>query len=253
MEGNLVNQFYNQAILHPKQLAIVSKKRSITYFELFNQVQQTAASYHKKGLRKGDKVLVFVPMSIELYRIILALFHLGAIPVFLDEWSSVRRLNEAAETAKCKALIATWKGQILAWFIKGLRSIKLKIMTSESNNNYVNVDIAAVSKDDPVLITFSTGSTGKPKAAIRTYSMLQNQFEALKIYIDLNIQNSDMTSLPIVLMINLGLGKTTIIPDTNLKKLKIWIQKEFIIKWFITRFIHCLVHLFLPSGMLTIY
>ena len=44
MEGNLVNQFYNQAILHPKQLAIVSKKRSITYFELFNQVQQTAAS-----------------------------------------------------------------------------------------------------------------------------------------------------------------------------------------------------------------
>ncbi|MBK9995511.1 MAG: hypothetical protein IPP01_16340 [Saprospiraceae bacterium] len=46
-------------------------------------------------------------------------------------------------------------------------------MTSESNNNYVNVDIAAVSKDDPVLITFSTGSTGKPKAAIRTYSMLQ--------------------------------------------------------------------------------
>ena len=220
MEGNIVNQFYNQAILHPKQLAIVSKKRSITYFELSNQVQQTAASYHKKGIRKGDKVLVFVPMSIELYRIILALFHLGAIPVFLDEWSSVRRLNEAAETAKCKALIATWKGQILAWFIKGLRSIKLKIMPSESNNNYVNVDIAAVFKDDPVLITFSTGSTGKPKAAIRTYSMLQNQFEALKIYIDLNIQNSDMTSLPIVLMINLGLGKTSIIPDSNLRNLE---------------------------------
>ncbi|NJM17110.1 MAG: hypothetical protein HC896_18550 [Bacteroidales bacterium] len=65
------------------------------------------------------------------------------------------------------------------------------------------------------LITFTTGSTGTPKAADRSHAFLKEQFNALLDEIKPSANDVDMPVLPIVLFVNLGVGCTSVIADFN--------------------------------------
>src|SRR5690606_4325072 len=71
------------------------------------------------------------------------------------------------------------------------------------------------SRTDAALVTFTTGSTGVPKAALRTHGFLYEQFKALEAEIDAKPADVDMSVLPIILLINLAVGSTSVIADFN--------------------------------------
>lgn len=217
-QGNIADLFFAAATKHPETTAIVHKEKSISYKELAEQVSSTAAGFAKSGIQKGDRVLVFVPMSIDLYRIVLALFSMGAVAVFLDEWVSKKRMEECCRIAQCKGFIGITKARILCWFSAELRKIPVKLRLKHQEQ--AAHAISACNPDDTALITFTTGSTGTPKAAKRTHGFLQEQFNALKEEIDPKHGDVDMSLLPIVLLINLGAGATSVIADFKAKKPK---------------------------------
>ncbi|MGL5891956.1 MAG: AMP-binding protein, partial [Bacteroidia bacterium] len=83
---NITRHFFEAAEKHPENPAIIDRDGTVLSFgELAGEVKKAAAYYRSKGIGRGDRVLVFVPMSIPLYRCVLALFHIGAVAVFLDE------------------------------------------------------------------------------------------------------------------------------------------------------------------------
>ncbi|MGV3632577.1 MAG: AMP-binding protein [Bacteroidota bacterium] len=208
---NIVSHFLLQAEKHPDKIAVQYQDQSISYGQLKLEVIDTAAYFYHKGIRKGDRVLVFVPMSIDLYRNVLALFHLGATAVFLDEWVSRKRLDACCEVAQCKAFIGVFKVRLLSLFSSGLRKIPIKLGAKpkgKANSAFVPENTFP---GDTALITFTTGSTGTPKAAKRTHGFLDEQFKALIDKIRPKAEDVDMTTLPIVLLINLGVGSTSII------------------------------------------
>ncbi len=210
---NIVDLFLQSAKKYPNKTAIIDKDKVITFSEFEKLIQNTSAYFIKKGIVKGDRVMLFVPMSIDLYRIVLALFNIGAAAVFLDEWVSKKRMEECCKTAQCKAFIGIFKARVFALFSSELKKIPIKLgvnypMVSESENK-----TAAVYKSDTALITFTTGSTGTPKAAKRTHGFLHEQFGALLEKIDPKPEDIDMPILPIVLLINLGAGCTSVITD----------------------------------------
>ena len=94
-------------------MALTQGKRSVTYSECALRAQQCAARLHKAGIGRGDRVLVFVPMSIELYTLLLGIWHCGASAVFLDAWARKKRLEQAASIAECKAFVGTARAHIL--------------------------------------------------------------------------------------------------------------------------------------------
>ncbi|ADR21621.1 peptide synthase [Marivirga tractuosa] len=214
---NIVSLFTESAKHFPDRIAIIEKETQITYSELAKEIDITAAYFQQKGISKGDRVLVFVPMGIDLYRIVLALFKIGATAVFLDEWVSFKRLNLCCKIADCTAFIGILKARILTFFSSEIRKIpvKLGINYKEVKNSYqyITTDL-----DDIALITFTTGSSGTPKAAKRTHGFLRAQFEVLEKKIDPEISKIDMPVLPIVLMINLGKGLTSVIADFKASK-----------------------------------
>jgi acyl-CoA synthetase (AMP-forming)/AMP-acid ligase II len=213
---NVTDLFFAHAEKSPARCAIVNGKNRISYGELATQVKQTAAYFQSKGIGKGDRVLVFLPMGIDLYRTVLALFDIGATVVFLDEWVSRERLDVCCRLAKCKAWIGGWKVKILSFLSKELRKTPLKLgLGFPVDGNYSKIDTSA---DDIALITFTTGSTGIPKAAIRTHRHLQSQFDALIEKIQPEEGEIDMPVLPIVLLINLGAGCTSVIAPFKAKK-----------------------------------
>jgi acyl-CoA synthetase (AMP-forming)/AMP-acid ligase II len=207
---NITQLFWKSAKIYPDKPAIIENGRAVTFSELAKQVQDTASYYQKKDIRKGDRVLVFVPMSIDLYRIVLALFHMGAVAVFLDEWVNKKRMDECCKIANCKAFIGTFKTRLLALFSSELRNIPIK-----SGTRYLKTGTPMKMKityeNDAALITFTTGSTGIPKAAKRTHGFLKEQFKALLETIEPQPDDVDMPVLPIVLLMNLGVGCSSVI------------------------------------------
>jgi acyl-CoA synthetase (AMP-forming)/AMP-acid ligase II len=214
---NIVDLFYASAKKHPDKTAIIYKGQKISFGEFQQQVTATSAYFLKKGIKKGDRVMLFVPMSFDLYRIVLALFRIGATAVFLDEWVNKKRMEECCKVAQCQAFIGIFKARILSFFSSELRKIPIHLglgySASDSHENF-----PATSKDDTALITFTTGSTGIPKAAKRTHGFLHAQFSALIAKIDPQEDDIDMPVLPIVLLINLGAGTTSVIADFKASK-----------------------------------
>ena len=213
-QNNIVSLFLQSAAKHPQNIALVYKDKQITYAELLCSVQQTAAYFQAKGIKKGDRVLVFVPMSFDLYRSVLALFYIGATAVFLDEWVNKKRMEMCCEIADCKAFIGISKARLFAFFSRPLRKIPVKLGTGYSTKA-IQPNCETVSPNDTALITFTTGSTGIPKAAKRTHGFLKEQFNALIDKIEPKAMDIDMPVLPIVLLINLGAGATSVIADTK--------------------------------------
>ncbi|MCA6362962.1 MAG: AMP-binding protein [Bacteroidetes bacterium] len=218
---NIARHFFTSAAAHPHKAAIIDRDgRAISFGELANEVKTAAAYYRSKGIGRGDRVLVFVPMSIELYRSVLAIFHIGAVAIFLDEWVSRERLELCCRMAQCKAFIAPFKLRALAFLLSPqLRRVPVWLGKGIKKTDAAT-EAEAVAANETALITFTTGSTGIPKAADRTHAFLQAQFDALVDEIQPAPDDVDMPVLPIVLLLNLGSGITSVIADYNSRKPK---------------------------------
>lgn len=78
-------------------------------------------------------------------------------------------------------------------------------------------EIVPVGPDAPALLTFTSGSTGQPKAALRTHGFLLAQYRALADSLQLRLGTRDLTTLPIFVLANLGSGVTSVLPDADLR------------------------------------
>jgi acyl-CoA synthetase (AMP-forming)/AMP-acid ligase II len=213
---NISTYFHDAVERFPDKIAIRDSQNSITFSELQQDVFKTVGYLKSCGIKPGDRIMVFVPMSIDLYRILLAIFQLGATAVFLDEWADRKRLSITCDLADCTGFIGTFKAAVLKFFVKELRHIPIKL--NRQGKGKADDWIENVSNDDPALITFTTGSTGVPKAALRTHLFLSHQFKSLKELIQPESSDVCMTILPIFLFVNLGVGCTSVLAEYNQKK-----------------------------------
>jgi olefin beta-lactone synthetase len=214
---NISTLFFHTAQRMPEATAIANETSRLSFRDFEAAVRAKAAEFKAKGLKPGDRVLVFVPMSEALYIVVLALFQIGATAVFLDEWVSLKRLKLCCQLADCKGFIAPFWFRVLAFFVPVIRRIPLHFGVNYSKTESCP-DIYSAKPEELALLTFTTGSTGTPKAASRSHGFLKAQFEALIEEIKPQSGDVVMTNLPIVLLINFGSGACSVIAKFNTKK-----------------------------------
>ncbi|HXC04608.1 MAG TPA: AMP-binding protein [Bacteroidia bacterium] len=215
---NITDHFFKAAETYPDKAAIIHKHKRITFSELKEEVCATTAYLTSKGIAKGDRVMLFIPMGMDLYRIVLALFRMGATAVFLDEWVNRTRMDECCKVAQCKAFIGIPKARLLALLSAEIRKIPIRLGPTLPKGFTGKTETPETTGSDTALITFTTGSTGTPKAAKRTHAFLHAQFGALLDTINPQPDDIDMPVLPIVLLINLGAGCTSVISSFKASK-----------------------------------
>lgn len=227
---NLMTLFNEHVRTHFNHPAITMSRDNETwsYSYLNNRVCQIAYYLKENNIQKGDGVLILIPMSLELYALLLALFKLGAVAVFIDPQSSKKHISSCIKKYPLKAFVGVKKAHLLRLMNRDIREIPLKItlgklpFTQNFYNYYDSHKFLAqnsmVEGKDPALITFTSGSTGNPKAAVRSHDFLLKQYEVLSKNMLFGLGETDISTLPVFVLANLAAGMHSIIPNVNLLK-----------------------------------
>jgi len=168
----------------------------ITYKELGKRVNKMANVLKSKGIQKGDRVCIYLPMIPELAVSVLACARIGAIHSVVFAGFSASALASRINDADCKMVI-TSDGAFRGAKKIELKSIVDQALTSSSTvesvlvanrtNTEVNMKSGrdfwlekeleqaneeclaeTMDAEDPLFILYTSGSTGKPKGMVHT-------------------------------------------------------------------------------------
>ena len=182
------------AILWEGDDPAVDKK--ITYRELHAEVCRFANAMKARGVKKGDRVSIYMPMIPEVIVAMLACTRIGAVHSVVFGGFSPEALKDRILDSDCQVVITSDEG------VRGGRPIPLKANTDKALESCPNVHTVFVVKrtggeiawkdgrdvwyeeamasadavcepeamdaEDPLFILYTSGSTGKPKGVLHT-------------------------------------------------------------------------------------
>lgn len=202
----MVNTCYNAVDRHVEngrgdQTAIIydspitHTKREITYFELRNRVATLAGALRAKGVEKGDRVIIYMPMIPEALVAMLACARLGAIHSVVFGGFAASELAVRIDDAKPKAIIAAScgiePGRVVHYkpLLDGaidqashkpdfcvIYQREQEVARLEDGRDYnwhgfqygvEPADCVPVEGNHPAYILYTSGTTGAPKGVVR--------------------------------------------------------------------------------------
>ena len=164
-----------------------------------------------KGIRQGERVLLAVPVNIELVCMLLAVMAHGAVPVLPPAGTKVAGLLHFLRKKEVNGLFAPPQSKIVAGFLRLFYGVKLLAWHKPGQAEEWEPPVL-VDEEQPALVSHSSGSTAKPKTIIRSHRTLQAQHEALKQAFPPFPDQRDFPLFPNILLHNLSLGVCSILP-----------------------------------------
>ena len=173
------------------------ESRYITYRQLYVKVSRFANVLKNKGIKKGDRVCIYMPMIPELTIAMLACARIGAVHSIVFAGFSASALASRINDASCKMLITANE------LYRGTKRINLKSVCDQALEESSSVEsvivyrrtveptemtqgrdtfwfdelqkitddycpVEVMDAEDPLFILYTSGSTGKPKGMVHT-------------------------------------------------------------------------------------
>jgi len=169
--------------------------RKITYAELHREVCKLANVYKTMGIKKGDRICIYMPMIPETAYAMLAAARIGAVHSVVFGGFSPDALKGRIQDSSTTLVVTADEG------LRGGRKIPLKANVDKALNGLSDIDVlmvkhtggdvnyvpgrdhwyqdlmeaasedcapVAVNAEDPLFILYTSGSTGKPKGVLHT-------------------------------------------------------------------------------------
>jgi len=205
-EGAKLNVSYNCLDRHLEtrgdQVAIIwegddpAVDKKITYRELHHEVSKFANALKARGVNKGDRVSIYMPMVPEVAVAMLACARIGAVHSVVFGGFSPESLKDRILDSDCQVVVTADEG------LRGSKPVPLKTNTDKALLDCRNVHTVFVVKrtgnevpwhegrdiwyhealehaspdcppeemdaEDPLFVLYTSGSTGKPKGVLHT-------------------------------------------------------------------------------------
>ncbi|AOJ62210.1 AMP-dependent synthetase [Burkholderia ubonensis] len=168
----------------------------LTFDDLKNASNRLANSFVRAGLRRGDRIGIFLAQGPETAVAHLAAYKLGAIAVPLFTLFGADALEYRLANSDAAALVTDAAGYAkiapLRARLPALRTLyctgddapdaagvlRYDAALAAESANFTPVDTAA---DDPALIIYTSGTTGKPKGALHAHRVLPGHLPGVEM------------------------------------------------------------------------
>lgn len=213
---DLLDHFDAAVARHPDRVAIVDGTgREMTYRELQSLSNGLAEKWKAKGIQPGDRVLLAMGVNAELYASLAALWSLGATVVLPEPAMGLKGLRHAVAVTKPKAFCANGLYRFLKLLLPGLRGVPLLRPAGPPKVTKVNERV----NGEVALISFTSGTTGAPKAIPRSHFFLMAQYDAVAPILESEAEERDLVAFPVFTLVNLAAGRTSILPGWRMSQL----------------------------------
>jgi fatty-acyl-CoA synthase len=186
---NWITQLSRHALMQPTATALRFRGSTITWADLHRRVSGLAAALHRRGVARGDRVMILMLNRPEFMEACLAANQLGAIAVPVNFRLTAPELAYLLENCGAAVLLTEPMLAPVATAVRKLASVHSLIVTDEFHSADGAVlgyeDLIAeegepappvdILPDDPALIMYTSGTTGHPKGAVLTHANLAGQ------------------------------------------------------------------------------
>ncbi len=157
---------------------------SITRPDFAARVATYAEALHHRGVRRGERIAVLVPPSVDLIAVVYACWRIGAIAVIADRGLGLRGLKSAIRASRVSHVIgpvkATAAARLLRWAPRA-SMIRLSALSSSPVVKKLEfVSAPEPGADDLAAVLFTSGATGPAKGVRYTHRQLYAQRDALQ-------------------------------------------------------------------------
>lgn len=212
---NCVELFTQQAKLRPKQMAIwVPGSEAVSFQELLELGARAQSLFRAEGIGPGDHVLMVDHLGPRLYAAVTGLLALGACVVLVEPWMPIAEIERVLQIAKPKLFLTNTLGRLWGLRVPAVRAIPKwihprKIHTSSRNGQ---LSIEPMDQDAPGILTFTSGTTGRPKGVVRNQGYLIQQHRVISARLELEKHSRpDLCIFANFALANLASGRGSIV------------------------------------------
>jgi acetyl-CoA synthetase len=158
-------------------LAEDGSRRTVTFAELSRDVTRLAEQLAELGVEEGDRVAIFLPMSPEVAVASHAVAHLGAVQVPIFSGFAAPAVAQRLQASEAKVVITQAESSRRGKPVPMLEIVKEALRESPSVRHVVlapfeldgqpgELPAAQVDSEAPYLLTYTSGTTGRPKGVV---------------------------------------------------------------------------------------
>jgi acetyl-CoA synthetase len=152
-------------------------RRELTFAELSHDVTRLAEHLAGLGVGPGDRVAIFLPMAPEVAVASHAIAHLGAIQVPIFSGFAAPAVAQRLQASEARVVIAQAESsrrgkrvpmaEILEEALASSPSVEHVVLAPFDLDRYAGeLPPLAVDSETPYLLTYTSGTTGKPKGVV---------------------------------------------------------------------------------------
>ncbi len=206
--------------------------KATTFGELMRMSLGAQERLLQLGFQPGDSALLADSISAEFYACVIAILGLGGKVILVEPFLPIAEIKQIVDAARPKVMIASWAGRIWGARVEAIRRIphwksarQLCRPIDSRTSKQAKIRMIPRLPEDPGILTFTTGTTGKSKGVVRTHSALIAQNVAIRDAAQLDSYSGpDLAIFANLVLANLGMGRGTLfVPPkwkgSDLKKL----------------------------------
>ncbi|MBF9031625.1 AMP-binding protein [Rhodobacterales bacterium HKCCE3408] len=209
--NDLVTVFRETASRLGDAPALIRTDETVSFAQLLARADAFGARLTERGIRRGDRLLLAMPVGPDLFAALAGAWTAGATVVFPEPATGLAGLRHAIAATNPRGLIASGAYRLL----KLLPALWRLPVISPGGVTGAKPG-PAPAPGDVALISFTSGSTGRPKAIARSHAFLMAQHAAVAPM--LAGEAVDLVAFPVFTLVNLAAGRPSVLPDWRISR-----------------------------------